>query len=97
MADMPMPPAAPQAAPKQEQGQASKLVVGIHDQMSQLMSLLENTNAVAPDVKAKFGQLISQYESLVESALGGGAPQEEMPVKGNVPVETGGKDVKPVL
>ena len=72
------PPMAPEAAPKAPAGPAPEaappspskspkdLVVGINDDMMQLMDLFAKTQAVSPEEKQRLGSVISEFQSIVD-------------------------------
>ena len=92
------PPA--QAQPPQSGGGGggvSQLVAGIH---SGLMKLLDLIQAKFPDDAKNLTGIIQQYQNFIDDlgkpeAGGGGAPGK--PGSGNVPVEAGAAQVKPVM
>lgn len=103
-----MPPQAPgqaQGAPLQGGGQgasggASQLVVDIQDKMAQLADLLGQSQALNPQDKQEFTQIMGAYQSFVENTLGSapGAQKPEPPgPKGPVPMEAGGAKTMPAM
>jgi hypothetical protein len=98
---MEMPPqGAPAPAPEPQgeaQGPATKLVVSIHDDMGKLMQIIQRGNQVPPQVQQRFANLISQYEQLVEEAMGSGEPPAEPEASGPVPMESGNAKTQPAL
>ena len=87
-------PGAPQGAPG-SQGGAGKLLADIHDQMSQLMSAMGQSEQMDPADKEQLASIIDQFQSFAQNLAG--APQAPAPMKGNLPMEAGTADVRPAL
>lgn len=98
--DQPMPApqgAQPEVQQQPEMGPATKLVVGIHQDMQKLSSMIEGNEDIAPEIKEEFQGLIGAYESLVQKAMNPEAEKPEPAAKGVAPMEAGTADVKPAL
>lgn len=108
--DQSMPPqGAPAPAPADAQGDdssaggASQIVVGIQDGMAKLNDLMSQSQAVSPEEKQQFGQIMAAYEQFVHQVLGSGpgekpqGPPQGPQAKGQVPMEAGGANVQPAM
>src|SRR3954470_10104439 len=61
----------------QPQGKATEIVTRIHEDMMQLLDLMQNSKAVGPqDIKA-FQGLIQGYEQFVQNNLGSGGGDDQ--------------------
>ena len=81
-------------APK-EPGNASKLLVGIHDQMAQLGEIILASNLPEEDKQA-YAQLMQGFMSFADS-LTGGAPTNKRADMGNVPEQTMGTPARQAM
>lgn len=83
----------------QGQGLAQKLVVQINQMLSQLGQVLDQSGVVDPEGLQKYAQVLGGFQDFVENDLGAPADEEpqEIPMKGNAPMETMGKPAKPAL
>lgn len=98
MAQMPMPAEAGAPQPQQEQGGATKLVSDIHDGLMQLMDLMSKSDQVDDSDKQALGQVISQFQAVVEGlgSAPGQQPQATGP-KGPVSPEAGASGAQPAM
>lgn len=91
----------PQAAPEEQEqgGGAKELLSNIHSSLVQLIDSLQKAG-LEPE-SAKFGSILQAFQAAVEG-LGQpqGAPDAQpqgVPLKGNVPLESGMQAVRPAL
>lgn len=87
------------AQPQAEGGNmAQQLVVQINKMLSQLGQVLDQSGVVDDSGLQKYASILSGFQDFVENDLGAPADEkEEMPMKGNAPMETMGKPAKPAL
>lgn len=97
---------APQAAPSDDSsggGGASQIVVGIQEGMAKLNDLMSQSQAISPEEKQQFGQIMAAYEQFVHQVLGSSGdkqppgPPQGPQAKGQVPMEAGGANVQPAM
>ena len=81
--------------PKQgSPGQASELVANIHDNMIQLLDMMDKSSAITPEDKQQFAGLIQGYRDFVSKVLAGEGTQRPTP-ESTTPVEAGVAQVQP--
>lgn len=93
----PVQPQAEQAAPAQPAGDPAELVQGIHDQMIQLLEMMDRAPGIPPEAKQEFAGIVQNYRSFVSQSLLGEGQQPQAPQGGvgNVAPEAGAAAVQP--
>lgn len=87
--------AAPAPGPQDQQGPGPimQLIASIHGQMQQLLQAVSQAPQVPDDTKQELAELVSEFEDLVQNAVGGGSQAGQ----GNVSMEAGNKPASPAM
>lgn len=100
MEDMPMQAGGEEPGEAQEQGGASKIVVGISDMLGKLAAMFDQSPAVTDKDKAMLAEVVTKYQKLADS-LGGNpgedAAEEQPAGPAPVPEHTMGKPAVPAM
>jgi|DEB0MinimDraft_3_1074331.scaffolds.fasta_scaffold01273_12 hypothetical protein len=78
-----------QAQAPQPQGGVKELVSNVHDQMVQLLDVLDQSQVASPEDKQVLANILQQYRSFVGQSLGAGPKEEGQKAGGggNTPME----------
>lgn len=85
--DMQQAPAQDQA-PQQGGGGVRELVAEAHDNLVELLGVLDSSNVASPEDKQVLANILQQYRTFVETSLAGGPKQQPpQPPGDNAPME----------